>query len=110
MRIWRSRLILPCLLALLAPCHSYAQSIASRYIESVDVRTLNAETVIVGKLVTVMTKSGRAVAVLDVEENLKGTPQKFHEVPLPAFGDTRDIRKIYEENKTARLLFIGSTF
>ena len=73
-------------------------------------RTLNAETVVVGKLVTVMSKSGRAVAVLDVEETLKGTPQKFHEVPLPAFGDTRDIRKIYEENKTARLLFIGSTF
>ena len=98
------------LFALLAPCHAYAQNISARSIESVDVRTLNADTVVVGKLVTVMSKSGRAVAVLDVEETLTGTTPKIHQVPLPAFGDSRDIRKIYEQNKTSRLLFIGSTF
>jgi hypothetical protein len=100
------------ILVLFAPCNGFAQNINGRYVESVDVKVLMAESVVAGKLATVMSapKSGRAIAVLEVEETLKGDPQKFRQIPLPAFGSSLEIRKIYTSEKMARLLFIGSSF
>jgi hypothetical protein len=95
---------------LLAPAGAFAQNIGARYIESIDVRVLNAENVVIGKLVTVMSRSGRAVAVVAVEETLKGEHQEFRQVDLRALGDTNDIRRVYKEDKMARLLFYDSSF
>jgi hypothetical protein len=118
MNKWIVRLLAIAVVVLFAPCHAFAQNINGRYVESLDVQVLNAidalrsESVTVGKLITVMSapKSGRAIAVLDVEETLKGDSQKIRQIHLPAFGSSREIRKIYAEEKGARLLFIGSTF
>jgi len=112
------RLLAIAFVMLFASSHALAQDVSARYVESVDVQVLNAinalrsKSVTVGKLVTVMSmpKSGRAIAVLDVEETLMGDPQKTQQISLPGYGDSREIRRIYAENKGARLLFIGGSF
>lgn len=98
------------LLVLGLPATSFAQSGPQYVVESIDVRVLNSNSVVVGKLVTVMSKSDRAVAVLEVDEVLKGPSERIRQIPLRAFGDSKRIFQIYKENKNARLLFYDSTF
>jgi hypothetical protein len=95
---------------LLAPTAGFAQAIMPRNIESIDVRVLDAENVVIAKLVTVTSSSDRAVALVAVEETLKGDHQEFRQVELRASGDSKHVRRLYEDNKTARLLFYDSTF
>lgn len=110
MRPFSTQLFAIAFFVLFAPTDALAQRFSAQFIESIEVRALNSETVAIGKLVTVRDKERGVEAVFAVEETLKGDRESIRRVHLQAFGDARDITRIFKENKEARLLFMAGSF
>src|SRR4030095_269793 len=73
MTIPRLGLMIFAIYGVLAPPTAWAQMIAQRYIQTIDVQVLNARSVVVGKITDVTRRGSSTVVSVKPEEVLKGT-------------------------------------